>query len=170
MDLKNDKIFKKNNLLNFDESYSFNSNIKNNNSLQITNKNLKNVQDNISSLTNSNSLSENILHDNFTLAVEKKNLKQISDCKNNINDDKTLINDRENSDSEISKVNLKISRFPYLENTNVETILSTSIATNIESESVLQDNSALTLLNVQDNLSLLADGDEFFFIQHNDNY
>ena len=140
--------------------------------------NLETEQDNVTLLSeNSHSVSEyypysneNIFQDYSTLvnvAVESKQAEIEQDnsiaTESKHDNDSSLIN--VGFESELVEIDkLILANFPYLENTSVETILPTSIVTNIEREILLQDNSALTIVNVQGNL-LLAYTDEFFFLQ-----
>lgn len=157
---------------------------------QTTNNNLKkdlyktlvqteNLKSNMT-LKNSHFIPENLnkyrVKDKSTLAIEKEEIHLVNsinnfDCINNNDDDDNDKTPRKNNvDTELTKfeisntLQLNISRFPYLENTKNETILPTSIVTNIEDESLLQENTALTLVDAQNNL-ILAYKDEFFFLK-----
>ena len=105
---------------------------------------------------NSQLVSESYPYLNETLFQGYTPLVNEESAQAEIEKDHLPLDDVENEQYNLA---LMFANFPYLENAN----LDDNNATNIEREIFLQDNSALTLVDLQGNLILATD--DFFFFQ-----
>ena len=117
--------------------------------------------DNYSNLKKNNSSYLTILNEEVSTLTKINNEGSIVKVKSDIN---SLLQDNSNINSD---PRLIVANFPYLKNTNFdnnENILPITNATNVDSETLVNGNSALSLVNLQNNI-ILAYNDEFFFFE-----